>query len=325
MQQADFKVIANSEDITAKIRDRLLRLAVHDAAGLESDTLTLTLDNRDDAVTFPATGAALEGWLGDKNTPLEYKGLYEVDELEDSLDTDELTIHGKAARMKGSLKAPKDASYDDVTFGDLVEQIAQAHGYEAAISDTLAAVMFPHIDQKGESDLNLLSRLARDNNAIAKPVNDKLVVLPKSQAKSVTGKDLPALTLSDRSNSSGRVSIHERTDYQAVTAYWFDEAKQMREPVTVGSGEPVYTMRDNYTDEDKAKNAAAGKLEDLRRGKASLTLTRPLTPTIMPEGVITLTNHKPSVNGDWTVEDVDHVIESGGVSYSSMRCVVKQQ
>ena len=106
--------------------------------------------------------------------------------------------------------------------------------------------------------------------------------------------------------------------------YWFDEAKQMREPVTVGSGEPVYTMRDNYTDEDKAKNAAAGKLEDLRRGKASLTLTRPLTPTIMPEGVITLTNHKPSVNGDWTVEDVDHVIESGGVSYTSARCVTKE-
>jgi phage protein D len=72
MQQADFKVIANSEDITAKIRDRLLRLAVHDAAGLESDTLTLTLDNRDDAVTFPATGAALEVWLGYKNTPLGF-------------------------------------------------------------------------------------------------------------------------------------------------------------------------------------------------------------------------------------------------------------
>ena len=324
MQQADFKVIANSEDITAKIRDRLLRLAVHDASGLQSDTVSLTLDNRDGAIAFPATGAALEVWLGYKNTALEYKGLYEVDELEDSLDTDELTIHGKAARMKGSLKAPKDASYDDISLGDLVGKIADTHGYEAAISDTLAAVMFPHIDQKGESDLNLLSRLAREHNAIAKPVNDKLVILEKSQAKSVSGKDLPTITLSDRSNSTGRVSIHERTDYQAVTAYWFDEANQQRVPVTAGSGEPVYVMRDNFTDEDKATAAAAGKLEDLRRGKASLSLTRPLTPTIMPEGVLTLANHKPSVNGDWTVEEVDHVIESGGVSYTSARCVTKE-
>lgn len=324
MQQADFKILANDNDITAKIRDRLIRLSVHDASGLESDTLTLTLDNRDGAIAFPATGAALQVWIGYKGAPLDFKGVYEVDELEEPLESDELTIHGKAARMKGSLKAPADASFDDITLGDLVSQIAQAHGYEAAITDSLAAVTYAHIDQKGESDLNLISRLARDVNALAKPVNDKLVVLPKSQAQSVTGKPLPAITLSDRHNSTGRIAIHERTDYKAVTAYWFDEANQRRVAVTKGEGKPVYVMRENFQDEDKASNAAAGKLESLRRGKSSLELTRPLTPAIMPEGVIILKNHKPSANGSWTVEEVDHVIESGTVSYTSARCVTKE-
>jgi phage protein D len=324
MLEADYKVLADGQDITAKIRDRLLSLTVHDASGLESDTLTLVLDNRDLAIAFPATGAALQVWIGYKQQPLTFKGVYQVDELEDTLDTDELTIHAKAARMKGSLKAPKDASYDDISFGDLVAQIAGEHGYDSAINDELAPVMFTHIDQKGESDLNLLSRLAKEHNAIAKPVNDKLVVIPKSLAKSVSGQPLPALTISDRANSSGRVSIHERTDYQAVTAYWFDEANQQRVAVTQGEGQPVYVMRDNFTDKDKASSAAKGKLEDLRRGKSSLTLTRPLTPAMMPEGVITLTKHKPSANGAWIVEEVDHVIGGGGVSSTSARCVTKE-
>lgn len=321
MQQADYKIVANDTDITAKIRDRLLRLAIHDASGLESDTVTLTLDNRDNVIAFPNTGATLSVWIGYKNSALVFKGVYEVDELEDSLDTDEITIHGKAARMMGSLKSPKDVTYDNITFGELLTTIAQLHEYEPAIHDDLASVVFTHIDQKGESDLNLLSRLATEHNAIAKPVNNKLVIVPKGQSQSVSGKTLPSITLSDRANSTGTVNIHERTHYESVIAYWFNEDTQERVPVTHGAGDPVYVMRDNFTDAEKAGKAASGKLEDLRRGKANLSLTRPLSPELMPEGLITLENHKPSVNGTWLVEEVDHVIESGNVSYTSIQCV----
>ena len=324
MKRAVFEVSANSKNITRMIEDRLLKLAVHDADGTESDTVTIVLDNRDEAVAFPPTGATLEVYMGYEDGPLDYKGLFEVDELEDSLDTDELVIHGKATRMKGSLKAPKDASYDDITFGDLVEQIASAHGYSAAVSDELSSLTFTHIDQRGESDLNLISRLASEHNAIAKPVNDRLMVLLKSQAKSVSGKALPAFTISDRENSQGRVTIHERTEYQGVTAYWFDEALQARVPVTVGNGAPVFTMRENFIDEQKATDAAYAKLEKLRRGKSSLTLTRPLTPQIVTESIITLENHKTSANGAWTVESADHVIESNNTAYTAVRCVVKE-
>ena len=65
-----FKVLANGQDITALLADRLESLQVVDKAGLDSDELTITLDDRDGAVGLPARGAVLEVSLGYAETGL---------------------------------------------------------------------------------------------------------------------------------------------------------------------------------------------------------------------------------------------------------------
>ncbi len=320
MKNADYQVLANAKDITALIRDRLLQLSVHDAAGEDSDTVSIKLDNRDNAVQFPATGATLDVHIGEPDA-LIFKGTFEVDELTEPLDDDTLTIHGKASKLKGSFKAPKDATFDDITLGDLVQQIAEAHSYEPAIAPELASIRFDHIDQRGESDMNLLTRLAREHGAVAKPVANRLVVVPKGQSKTVSGKDIPVVDISDPDNSSGQVTIQERGHYESVTAYWFDEPNQNKVAETAGSGEPKFTIRKTHTSQQEAVAAADAKLKSLKRGVATLSITRPLTPEIVPEGKINLTNHKESANGLWLVEEVDHVIEPGTVAYTTANCV----
>jgi phage protein D len=175
MKQAKYKVVANGSDITAAIHSRLLRLEITDNSGVDSDALVIELDNREGKVKLPETGAELKVWLGfDDN--LIFKGIYEVDELEVPLDDDVFTIHAKAIKMKGSLKAPQDFTYDDITFGALVDKVANRHGYESKVASGLSSIVFPHIDQKSESYLNLLTRLARENGGFFKPVADKLVI-----------------------------------------------------------------------------------------------------------------------------------------------------
>lgn len=320
MIEIDYQILANTKDITSLIRDRLLRLSVRDAAGEESDTISLTIDNRDGVVQFPATGAALEVRIGTKGELIS-KGVFEVDELSEPLDDDTLTIHAKASKMKSSFKAPKNATFDDISFGELVTKIASEHGYQPAIAQSLASVRFTHIDQKSESDMNLLTRLAREHGAIAKPVANRLVVVPKGQSKSASGQELPTVTISDPQNSTGGVSIQERSDYQSVAAQWFDELKQQNIKETAGSGGPQFTIRKTYPNQAEAQAAAQAKLDSLKRGKATLNISRPLSPQIMAEGKINLTNHKPSANGVWLVEEVEHVIEQNAVAYTSSRCV----
>lgn len=320
MKPVDYMVLANGIDITAKIRDRLVKLSLHDAAGIESDTVTIELDNRDNVITLPPRGAMLRVWIGYEGE-LVFKGAYEVDELEEPLDDEALVIHGKAAKMSTAFKAPRDRTYDDITLGALVEQIAEAHGYEPAVSEALATIVFEHIDQRGESDMNLLTRLARDHGAVAKPVADKLVVVAKAASESVSGAELPTITIDDPENSTGRVTLTGESEYRSVVAHWFDEAAQQRQAVTAGEGEPVYTMRQSYTDTDTAQAAADAKLGELQRGTATLSLTRPLTPSIMPEGILSLVNHKPSANSRWLVENAEHVISSGDVAYTTVSAV----
>ncbi|MDE1465525.1 contractile injection system protein, VgrG/Pvc8 family [Spartinivicinus poritis] len=316
MTKTKFKILANQKNITQLIADRLIKLTIQDEAGTKSDAVTIDLDNRDQAIHFPKTGAELEVWLQGI-----YKGLYVVDELEESLDDDNLTIHGKAANMKGSIKATHDASYDNITLQELANQVANKHGYQLAINPELASIQFEHIDQRGESDLNLLTRLANQHNAIAKAMANKLYIVPKGESRNIRNQKLPTITINDPHNSSGRVVINERNDYQAVQAYWFSEKKQQKIAVLAGQDEPKYTLRETYKTASDAKSAASSRLNRLKRGKKSLSLTRPLSPEIAPEQRITLVNHKTSANGDWVVKTVEHSL-GGGFAETNLELVL---
>lgn len=320
MQPSVFKIKANGNDITRIINDRLIRLSVHDAAGIKSDTVTIELDNRNGAITLPSTGAKLEVWLGiGKDDNLDFKGIYQVTELEEPLDEELLTIHATATEFKGGIKAPKDRTFDDVTYGDLIAQIANENGLTPVVSESLAGITFDHIDQKAESDLNLLTRLGRQYDAIAKPVADRLLVTPKGEGKTASGKDMPLIYITDPANSQGRITISERTDCGAVIAHWFEEGSQQKKEVKVGSGEPVITMRNQFGSEDEATRAANAELIKKQRGKKSLSLTRPLCVEVTAESRVMMENHKASANGLWIVDSVDHVIEGEGFATSSMQ------
>lgn len=320
MKAPAFKILANGQDITRKIHDRLERLTVHDAPGVESDTVTIELDNRDQAVALPSTGAGLEVWIGTGDS-MSFKGVYQVTELEEPLDIDTLTIHATAAELKSSIKDPKDRTFDNITYGDLVGRIAGEHGLTPVISDALATIQFDHVDQKAESDLNLLTRLGRQYDAIAKPVAQRLLVTPKGEGKTASGHAMPEIVIADPANSAGRVTIAERTDHQSVIAHWFDEDAQQKREVKAGSGEPELTIRRQYGTAQEATDAAKAELAKKQRGKKTLSLERPLTPSMTAEARVTLVNHKASANGLWIAESVDHVIEPGRLSMTSAQLV----
>ena len=321
MKQAAFKVTANGNNITDALRNRLLSLVINDSAGNGSDTVAIELDNRDDVVKLPETGASLDVWIGYKDN-LTFKGTFEVDELEVPLDDQVFTIHAKAVSMKGSLKATKEKTFDQVTLGDLLNSIASEHGYEAKISAEMAAISFEHIDQKSESDLNLLSRLARENNALFKVVANKLVITKKGEGKTVSGKELPKLTISDPKNTTGRVTIQKRSDYKSVVAHWFDEVNQIEVQAIAGDGEPQYKIRRNYPDQEQAQRAVEAKLKGFQRGQATMEFSRPLTPNLAPETKVTFENHHKVANKEWLIESVSHSISQNGVSETSASAVI---
>ena len=152
--QPVFRIYADRVEITAAIRDRLIELVVTDEAGIQSDELKLTLDDRrreDGAIAeLPKIGTVLTVSLGYAETTRVAMGRFIVDEVEIGSPPATLTVSAKAADMVGPFRSPKTRSWDEATLGQLVEAIAAEHRYQAKIDPELGAIAIPHLDQTEE-------------------------------------------------------------------------------------------------------------------------------------------------------------------------------
>jgi len=308
----DFRIHVDSQDITERIRDRLLSLRVTDEAGIKSDTVELTLDDRNGLVIWPIHGAELEISLGYQETGLVRLGLYIVDEVEHSGPPNTLTIRAKASDMRQSFKAPQTRVWDNLTLADLVRTIANEHGLIPKISHSLASISYTHLDQTEESDLHLLTRLGRENNAVTKPVAGNLIFATRGEARSISGKELPIIKIVASQMIRHRMTQADRGKYVAVTAYWHDPAKAERVPVLVGKGKPIYTMRHTHLDAEQATRAAQAKLEALQRGTETLSLTLVGNSELMAEGKLALNGIRDQVDSEWLIQRVEHQLDGQG-------------
>jgi len=316
--QPQFKILANQTDITKIIQQRLISIHITDESGIKGDTLDIQLDD-EPPIEWPRHGAELEVFVGFKkitndlnnNIGLVRQGLYIVDEIAHSGPPNTFTLRGKASNLKQSLKQPKTRSWDGMTLGDLVNTIAQEHGMSAKVGESLQDYAIAHVDQTDESDLHLLTRLARDVGVMVKPVAGFLVMVPRGEAKSATGQSLPMITITADRIQQHHVTQTETNQYDAVTTYWHDTQTAKRMAVKIGEGR-VFMSRHTYADETTAKNAAKAKLHQFKRSSLQLSLTLIGNPNLMAEGKINVTGLRSPINGSWVIECVVHQINDQG-------------
>jgi uncharacterized protein len=314
-----FKVLADSQDITQAIKKRLVSLAVKDESGLKSDTAEIVLDDRGNDVALPRTGAELTIYLGYKEESLALMGVYIVDEITLSGPPETMAIRAKAANMRQSLKATKTRTWqkegttpEKIKLVDIVKKIAQEHGLEPKISGAFSGIDYDVINQVDESDINLLTRLARDLGGIAKPTPGLLVFAERGAAKSVSGQNLAEITLAQKDVTSYQATFQERGKFSTVSARYHDQDAAKTVDVTVGQGEPVYSLRKAFNAASDALNAAAAKLADYQRGTATVSVTAPGDPRLLAETKLTLSGFRDGYAGPWIVKDATHTISGAG-------------
>jgi uncharacterized protein len=320
--QPAFRIFANQKEITAAVQDRLLEMIITDEAGIKSDQVKITLDDRrrgDGAVAeLPRIGTTLAIALGYAGTGLADMGTYRVDEIDINHPPATLTVSAKAADMTGSFRSLKTRSWDETTLGVIVETVASEHGYTPKIDPELGGVMVPHLDQTEESDMALLTRLAGTHDAVAKPVAGHLVLARQGAAKSATGKDLPVIVLHDRDltswsyNHSARKAGGSGMDaVGGVKAYWMDVEAGERREVVVGS-EPYEELRYVHATEADALAVAATRMNAGERSQDELSITMPGDTRLAAECRINLPDLRPSIPTDWRITKVEHKLSGGG-------------
>lgn len=316
----EYRLLANQQDITNTIRARLISLRYTDEAGMDSDVLEITLADHDPTkpVQIPPTGAELELFIG-YDGQVDRIGLFVCDELELAGWPGEMTLRARAAPFdatkngKADLQTQKTRSWKRATrFGDMVRKIAAEHGLIPAVADSLSGISLPHIDQADESDLHFLARVARKYDAIVKPAAGKLIVAKVGSAKTVTGQNLPVITLSPGDVTSWRMVMNKRETAGMVVAYWHWVRGGKRQPVRVGRGEPVRRLKMYYPTREMALAAARSELDRRARRTVTLSVTLPGRTDLVAEGRVIMSGFRDGVDGEWSITRAEHSLDDNG-------------
>jgi hypothetical protein len=316
--QPTFKIVVQGgADITQLIADRLIHLEVVDRAGVKSDTVSIEIDDRDQRLEIPKTGAKLEVSVGYVGGRLVKLGTYAVDEVSVHGPLRSMSIRGNAADMNSGIKGPKERSFHGKTFGEIVQTVAGDNNLKASISTKLSGRKIEHVDQT-ESDMQLLSRLCAENGATMKVSDGNLIIAEHASGKTNSGKTLPKVTISAGDCGNWDAVLAKRNNYQSVVAHYQDVKGAKRQKVTSGEGKPVLTLKHSYTNKEEAQSAADSKLQSMRRGGGVVNVQGHIgDPTLAAESQATLDGFRTGIDGDgWIVNQVTHSISVSGYTNS---------
>ena len=300
--ETTLEISANGQSITAKVLPFFKSLTLTDKKGLESDSMLLYLSDPGKVLGEPESLVKLSFMVNGLN-----KGTYEVNEISGDIHTGDLEISGTALLTKGEIKIAKSRSFDPLTVEDLVKQIAGEHGYQPVVGAGVARVNLGHINQVKESDLNLLTRLAQDNDAIFKISQDRLVFIGADAGEDAHGEKLPVMKIDDPEITTGRWTSKKREKVGGVRVAWLNEDANRIEYETAGDG-PHKEARRQCRSKEEAAALAASEYQKVEKMDRDLSINIPLDVRYAAGCIARISNHGP-IDGEWLIESFRHTID----------------
>jgi phage protein D len=311
----------------ALLNERLIDWEHTDAAGIESDTLKLTVDI-EGLEGLPSVDGKIGLRVGYLESGLVDKGEFVITRRTPNLFPMRLLIVATAAPFKvkdeTGFKARRSASYGPTTLGALFREIASKHGFSPRVAPELAMIKIAHIDQSNETDMGFLTRIVRDHDAVTKQVNDLWVLARRGQTKSLSGQILADVPLSvtndnrpgDRAFIMASIDDDSRVKFRGCKTTWWDGAAGKECIVETGS-EPFKKVRQRYQGEAEAIAAGEGESRRMEREAVKLRVDCPGNPALAAEGLVVLDGTWPSfMQGRWSVDKVT----ASGSRQQSYRC-----
>ncbi|WP_163834729.1 contractile injection system protein, VgrG/Pvc8 family [Spartinivicinus ruber] len=311
----DYRVYPTMTGAHAKIiNQRLISWELTDADGHQSDQLKLVVD-AEGLPGLPKEGERIGLILNYQGVPYD-KGEFLITRINAKLFPMEITIVATAAPFQvkddSAFKKRRSQSYEQYTLGVLFENIVKKHGFLPRVDPALAKIIVSHVDQTDETDMSFITRLARQYDAVAKPINKLYVLAKKGQLKSISGKKLSTVKVGLPANNqptnhnfiNAHATLPSRGKYNGVVTLWWDgKAAKERE---VKIGKPAYKkLRHLFDSEAKAREIGERQLRKVGRKGVNISLEMPANPLLVAEGLIELDGSFPAhMQGKWSIERV---------------------
>ena len=118
-----------------------------------------------------------------------------------------------------------------------------------------------------------LTAFEKEFNAVASIKAGCLLCLPAGGGKTVSGLELPHITLTRADGDQHRYLQADRNSYDGVRAYYYDINRAQKQEAIAGGGDNLKDLRHSYSDQQSALGAARAAFKRLQRGSATLSYT----------------------------------------------------
>ena len=312
------------------INERLMFVEVTDEPGFSSDSVRIVLDVTG-TTEQPTKGSILRvelGWQGGEQFDV---GQFKITNIKPQIFSNELEIievtSADFSIDDNDGKSRRSETYERQTIFQIVSKVAGRLKLSPRVQEVFQKKTLEHIDQKNESDLAFIQRLAFQYDAIAKPVDGLLVFCERGQLNTITGKQFGEveLILPERNTApfnsllSCDVESPDREIFNGAKADYFNQ--DTAEIVRLSTGSPPFNqLTGRFGNAQLALDAMKAEMKRMKRDGAKCTYSCLGNPLIMSESPVTISGTgNPIVDGQWSNDKVTHTFDksSGFITSAS--------
>ena len=331
-----FRIKVGSVD-SAMLNDRLLSITVTDQAGSVNDSVSISLDDRDELIELPSKGDEIEVQLGYEalegiTNPfdgLKLMGTFKLDEIKCSGSPNVLTLTGHAFDTGGMFKQQRNGQFHRKTLGEIVTTIAERNELTPRIHEDLGEIAIPHIHQRAQSDGALLESLAAKVGGIAKVQAGYLYFAPLGKIEEVAQGDIitPTITVKRVDMEPWDYTDQSRSEFAKVESRYYDKDAGETERV-LGEGEARFDnsmeVANDLPNETEAQLSADSRADAMKRAQESWNFTTQGNPDLMAEGRVVVEGQRSGIPDLWLITQAVHTFIDGGGYTTACSCIVAE-
>jgi len=318
----------DGRNVSGLVAPRLVRATVTDGTGIESDGVTVELDNDGDRIDRPQKGSTLIFGGGYKETggPRLF-GSYTIEDAEKSGAKRRLTVIARAGSPSEKMKEKRNRAFEDMTVQDIISSIAGDAGLTPAVDPDLADIVIPYRAQLNESDLHLLTQIGQRFGAMPVMKDGHLVFARKGKGVSISGMMLPVVEIGPddlHGEDAWRLRGTARAKYGTIRAHWHDPEAATRKKAEAAGDGPVYEIPEIFQSEAEAQAAVEGQRNNQDREEEKLSLTVIGKETRQAEAKMLVEGIDRDADGEWSIDSITHVF-TGTASYTNAIEAVRKE
>jgi phage protein D len=331
IRRAKISLTYEGKDITKDVEDYVISLVYTDYAHGKSDSLEVVFEDRDrlwQSAWFPEKGAKLKAEIICKNweagaTKKLPCGVFTIDEVELEGPPDRVNVKAVSALVTTAIRLEKRTkAYENTSLRQIANDIAGRHGLQLFFEGE--DVEFKRLDQREESDLAFLKRIAEANGFHVKLAEEKLILY---EGKRFDARS-PSLTLKRGTAyiKSYRFSSKAFEIYKACEVkYWDAEKKEVLtyrfEPEDAPRVGHVLKINERVESRSAAEKRAKAELRKRNKNELKAELTLMGSPELSA-GLNIRIEGFGVYDGVYFIEEARHEVSQGYTTTINIRRVL---